>query len=352
MSEPVLLSNAVEDYLTARAARYSQSTVQNEGHVLRRFAATVVGGRDIQVRNLTADHVEAWFVTLRSPHTDRAGVARPSIQAASWNYYRARIKSFVMYCSRRGWTRADLLAYVDPMTVSRKVRQQPSPSHLWAMLDNASDPRDRAVLAMAMNTGLRSNEIARLRVGDLDLQDLSLRVRISKSRMEDLMPVTADLDAEMRVWLIQYASSIERPLRLEDLLLPARTGPRYYWRKVEGVMTKGARDSTYVPHRPVTKLHRIAQQGLRSVGLPTRHEGIHTLRRAVARAYYDSLKTEGHETAIRAVMVLLHHSNQSTTEVYLGITAERQFRDESLRGRHLIPRPASADVVDLTSRLA
>ena len=147
----------------------------------------------------------------------------------------------------------------------------------------------------------------------------------------------------MRSWLVHYARSIERSPSVSDLLLPARTGPRYYWYDVGGVKTRGARDSTYVAHRPVTKLHRIVQQGLNGVGLPTRHEGIHTIRRAVARAYYDSLKTEGHETALRKVMVLLHHSNQSTTEVYLGVTAERQFRDESLRGQHLIPRPSPPD---------
>jgi integrase len=290
---------------------------------------------------------------MLAPHTDRSGVQRQPVQASSHNFYRARLKGFFEFCSNRGWTRAHLLTYVDPMPVARKIRQQPSPSHLWAMLDSDTEPRNRAILAVAMNTGMRSNEIARLTVGDVDLQTLSLRAWISKSQIEDAMPITADLAAELRVWLNEYAKSIGRPLLPADMLLPARTGPRYRWRTMpDGTTKKYQTPSIYVPHRHVRKLHEIAQTAMRSVGLETKHEGIHTVRRAVARAYYDSLKTRGHEEAIRAVMVLLHHSNQSTTETYLGVSVERKARDESLRGRHLVPRPVVADVVDLTSRRA
>lgn len=38
------------------------------------------------------------------------------------------------------------------------------------MLGVAGNPRDRAYLATTINTGLRANEISRLRVGDVDLE--------------------------------------------------------------------------------------------------------------------------------------------------------------------------------------
>lgn len=354
MSEPVQLSVAVEEYLTVRVTRFSQSTVKGERNVLRRFAATVVGGRDIQVRNLTADHVETWFVALRSPHTDRAGIPRPPIQASSWNYYRTRIKSFIIYCSRRGWTRADLLTYVHPLTMTTKVRQQPSVDLLLAMLDSTTEPRDRAVLACAMNTGMRAGEIARLRVRDVDFGTLTLRVWVSKSQIQDEMPITSDLASELRIWLAAYARSIDRALLPTDMLLPASTGPRFRWRTLpDGIKERYQVPSTYVPHRPVTKLHRIVQTALRSLVLPTRYEGIHTVRRAVARHFYDSLAADpqrGHDGAIRVVMTLLHHTNVSTTERYLGVTGERRARDESLRGRSFLVPSTSAKVIAINSR--
>ena len=64
---------------------------------------------------------------------------------------------------------------------------------MWQMLANTEDPRDHALLATAMNTGLRAGEVARLRVGDVDIGALSLRVWVSKSRVEDVMPMTSDL---------------------------------------------------------------------------------------------------------------------------------------------------------------
>jgi integrase len=225
------------------------------------------------------------------------------------------------------------------------------------MMDNAGDPRDRALLAAAINTGLRANEIARLKVGDVNLDTLTLRVWISKNQVEDDMPVTSDLAAALRSWLADYARSIERPLLGNDHLFPAATGPRYRWRLADDrTKEKYQTPSTYVPHRPVTKLHRIAQSALRQVGLPTRNEGIHTLRRAAARHFYDTLAADpkrGHEGAIRLVMTFLHHTNASTTEHYLGVSSELKARDESLRGRSFLPRPTTAaDVIPLNKRRA
>ncbi|WP_270886268.1 tyrosine-type recombinase/integrase [Pedococcus sp. 5OH_020] len=350
MSAPSL-RQTVEDYLAARSARYSPSTVRNESFVLRRFVTTLAGGRDIQTRNVTAEHVERWFATVLSPHTDRTGTERAPVQASTHNFYRTRIASLHRWAVARGLTRADWLAHVPPMRVPRKVRQQPSPDHLWAMLDSCHEPRDRAVLALAMNTGLRAGEIARLTVGDLDLGTMTLRVWVSKSQVEDDMPVTADLREEMRAWLSMYARAVKRPLHPEDHLVPAMTGPRYRWSGPDGAKVRDHIPSTYVPSKPASKLHCIAKDALEAVGLPTRGEGIHTVRRAVARAYYETLAAEdGHDGAIRVVMTLLHHSNLSTTETYLGVASERRARDTSLRGRSLLPRPTDSQVLDMRPR--
>ncbi len=334
----MLLSQAVDQYLAARKGRCSLTTVQNDGYVLHRFAATVANGRDIQVRNLTPEHVVNWFNALMQPHLDRSRVARTAIQSSTWNYYRTRIKSFVAYCSRRGLTHADVLSEVPPKCEARKIRQQPSVNELLAMLGATTDPRDRALLACAMNTGLRASEIASLRVGDVHLGTLNLHVWVSKSQVEDNMPITSDLADELHDWLSTYARLLDRPLSGADFLFPTSTGPRYRWRTLpDGVRERYHAPSVYRPHKPVAKLHRIAQGALSSVGLPTKHEGIHTFRRAFARVHYDRLVSRGgHDGAIRVVMTSLHHTNVSTTERYLGVTSELKARDESLRGRSLL----------------
>lgn len=347
------LSEALENYLALRRARYSPATVKNETFVLRRFVASV---GDVQVRHLSPEHVERFFYGsngVMADHRTRDGQDREPIQASTHNYYRARLKSFFAYCTQRGLTRAILLQQVTPMRLPIKDRLQPGPEMLWAMLESETCPRDRAILATAINTGLRSSSITDLRVGDVDLDALTLHVRISKSKIEDSMPMTADLAEELRRWLPAYRTDcIEADVPVvvldQHYLFPSKTGPRYRWRtSPEGWREQFQVPSTWRPDRPATKIHQVAQAGLHRMGLPTTHEGIHTIRRAVARVYFDSLNESGeYDAALRMVSALLHHSNTTTTERYLGLAKERLARDESLRGKSLLgPRPSGGRVI-------
>jgi integrase len=337
------LSEARDQYLASRQGSCAAATVTQDGFVTRRFAAAI---GDIYVHNVTAVHVEKWFLTLRAEHLCRDGRIRPAVKATTFNYYYARVKAFAHYLQTRGLTRHDLMAHVRPSRVDRRERLQPSADQLWRMLDNTSDSRDRAILATAMNTGLRAGEIARLRVGDVNMEQLSIRAWVSKSRIEDVMPMTDDLAGELETWLTTYRGSVlkhqSRALGAEDCLFPARRGFIYQWVTLDD----GTRDNQlvergYSPDRPATKLHRVAQRALASIGLATRHEGIHTLRRSAARALFDRLVDDrGYDGALRVTSALLHHSNGSTTETYLGLSAERRTRDELMRGRSILgPRP-------------
>ena len=62
--------------------------------VTGRFVAAV---GDILTHNLTADHVERWFLSLGSPHLCRDGRVRPEVKATTYNFYYARLKAFVHY---------------------------------------------------------------------------------------------------------------------------------------------------------------------------------------------------------------------------------------------------------------
>lgn len=347
MATRIRLSEAIDLYLKSRRSSCSASTVRNDTHVLRRLERHV---GDLLMHNVTPDHIERFFNDLSDEHTAHNGKTYPAVRASTWNNLYSRIKQFVSWLQKRGYLRADLLSYVSPRRPEKRVRQQPDTAMLWRLIESPTEPRDRAVLAIAANTGLRANEIADLRIGDVDLDALDLTVRITKSSTEDRMAITADLADELRRWLTYYAewkaSALGQPLVDLDYLLPVRCGPRYRWRtNDDGTRERFQVETGYDPQRPVTKLHLIAQAALKSQGLETRHEGIHTIRRAVARACFDMLTDEkGYDGALRVVSSLVHHSNVSTTETYLGFTKERLTRDEHLRGKSLLgPRPGIAD---------
>jgi integrase len=329
------LSEALAKYQDMRRARYAAPTTKNENFVLSRFLDWY--GEDVQVRHLRVSRVEEWFHGpdgLRARHVTRDGVEREPIQESTYNFYRSRLNSFFDFCTTNGWLKQDPLVHVTPLPIPRKKRLQPLPRVLLGMLDAAENARDRAYLATAINTALRASEINRLRVGDVDLAAGDLKVWISKSKEEDLMPISSDLDSELRRWLALYPVDLDRPLREDDYLFPARRHTVYHWQRDErGVFRPGRTKPSWRPEKPIQKPHVVVQNALTAVGLPIKQEGVHTVRRAVARAYFDALAVSGYDSALRQTSALLHHKNSTTTEQYLGLSSEREQRDKTLKGR-------------------
>lgn len=351
MAKSLRLSAAVAAFVAVRSAIHSPTTARQDEIVCRRFVAAL---GDPLVERVTAESVEAWFHSLLAPHTTRDGRDREPIQASTFNYYYARIKSLVQFMTQRGMLRDDILRYVRPLKKQTTNRLRAGADALWEIIDSADNPRDRALLATAINTGLRASEISSLTVGDVDLETDSLKVRIHKSRLEDVMPLTSDLHAELVDWLDYYRAYVvrhhNRVMRESDFLFPARQGPVYGYRKAaDGSNERFHRPPKLDPSKPAGKLHVVAKKALATVGLPTRGEGIHTLRRSAARAVFDSMVNEnGYDGALRVTSTFLHHANGSTTEVYLGMDRERQVRDDHLRGRSLLgPRPGGASNVSV-----
>lgn len=332
----IKMSQAVEGFVALRRATVSPVTAKNEAFIIRRFAAYL--GEDIQLRHLRRDHVTEWFYGpqgVMSEHRTRDGRTRPGIHASTHNHYRTRLQAFFLYCQRRGYIQDDLLLDVPIKKFVRRQRFQPQPDLLLALLEQARDARDRMYLAIAINTALRQGDIRSIRVGDVDLAGGWLKVIIAKTSEADAKPISTELDAELRAWFVIYADAIGRPLRGDDYLIPARVGSKYVWRTLpDGSREKGRTEATWNPLAPVTKTALIVKHSMEGLGLPTQHEGTHTIRRAVARAFFDQLvETVGYDGALRTTSAVLNHKNATTTEMYLGLSSERKRRDDLMRGK-------------------
>lgn len=352
----ILLSTAVEQYLDLREGRYAKATLYNDRFVLRRFVREV---GDVQVMNLRAEVVERWFASLLKPHTTADQQVRPAVTAMTYNNLRARVLQFSRYCQARGMTRADWLVHVTRLKQPRRQQQQVGADTLSQMLDSLDDPRDRAVLATAINTASRSAEIKGLKVGDVDLTNRVLKIWIQKSLIEDHKAISHHLAAELETWLAHYRREVlkhdHRALNDEDYLFPGKRPARITGRRQEGpdgIWRNQTTTRGYEPSKTVNLPEKIAQQALRAVGLPTTGQGLHTIRRSVARIVFDVLvEDENYESAIRTVSSLLNHSSSATTEQYLGLSTETRKRDEFLRTRGVLaPRIGTDAVVISLSR--
>lgn len=202
------LSESLDQYLSIRAAHLAPTTLANDQALLRKFVREV---GDPQTHLLTAQKVESWFAqeALRQ-------------KASSYNKVRTRVQGFTAFCTRRGWLTSDPLAEVRTRRVQRVERLRLSANQLRELVANTDNPRDRAMLATACNTGLRASDLTGLRIGDVDLDGGLIRVAIKKTGDLDWLPITADLEPELRTYLRWYTEQrMPNAVDLQDFLFPA-----------------------------------------------------------------------------------------------------------------------------------
>ena len=245
----------------------------------------------------------------------------------------------------------------DPMYGRRKPkrlvkeRNRVHVSKFGALLDaaEARSPRDRIALAVLLYTLGRDGEVTSLRIRDVGLDDGYLLMRQHKTKTEDRVPIYMELEDELRRWLTTYASEVGH-LEPHYFLVPSRDTSGV--RDAEGLIYRNEH-VRYCPERQIPALGKIVSPALADIGFPIRDgagkpmgEGAHTVRRSGARALFDRLVDSGYDGALRVTQSLLHHSSVATTEIYLGISADRRTRDEIIRGKRMFPMGVE-NVVDI-----
>lgn len=332
------LDTAVTDYLSFRKSLgVAPNTVRQGKYILARFLASC--GRNIQLKSVSDAHVTNFFSVAAETRGQAALKIDYSVLKGFFEWSRS---------TRRVPPSFDPMAGRKAPKVGKKERRRVAPHDFPRLLDAASHPRDRMVLALGLYTLLRGSEICTLRVRDANLDQGELLVKIHKSGKEDTMVIVPELDRELRQWLTFYTND-QGGISDEWLLTPAKTGSlgRYNpeTRLLESV--KGA--SRLRPTVPITNAEAIAQRSLVRIGFMdagVAGEGMHTLRRSGARAWYEELR-DAYPDAKEIVREALHHESVTTTERYIGIESGRQRRNDVMRGRMMYSMPVVAGVTQL-----
>lgn len=348
-------SEAVEEYIRFRKVKKgADNATANSDHTRLRMMGRMLGG-DRVLSRLEPQHITDLFYGpggLRDWHKTYSSRGQyqgpgpeqvvPPVSESTHNLYRTRLNVFIKWCKDQGYIKRDvnLLRDIDTLKVQPRDRQRPSPTVLLDLLDATGNERDRCYMAFALNSAMRQNEIVKITIGQVRLDEGIVKgVLISKTGDLDDLPISSDLDVELRAWITQYSVDIGRPLEDADLLFPGRHGGSFAGTRYNPVT--GEREPirtawSWMPRKQLTRnvTAAIVKDALKAVGLETRYEGTHTIRRSVARAYYDAALAElGPVGALRETMALLHHSNSMMTERYLGVSQERDARDRRLKGR-------------------
>lgn len=340
------VSETVEEYLGSCQARGDKAnTIKTKRGSLDKLLMLT---GNILIRNVGPQHMDGVFAALQSQ----------GLKSSTINLHRNNLTHFFKWCQSRRY----IPTTVSPMDGIRALKVMPREmlrvpaSKFGHLLDCASHPRDRVILAIALYTFLRQSEIKPLKVGDVNLDDGYLTATIEKTSQRDQMPVSVELDRELRSWLTTYGRLVGASLDPNWFLIPIRSRPQFTGVKGGGFSRVNDYE-TLTPTRNLARLEGIAQGALERAGYPirnlddsSRHIGMHTLRRSGARARYDWRVEEGYDGALREVQAMLHHSSTAMTERYLGITLDIKRRNESIRGQAMFPQADTATIPSLADR--
>jgi site-specific recombinase XerD len=166
--------------------------------------------------------------------------------------------------------------------------------------------RDRAMLHLGVCAGLRVSELTGLKIEDLDLQSMSIRV-LGKGRRERTLPLWKTTAAALRAWL-----AIRGQVPAPEVFINARGEPLSRWGFAYLLKQHAA---TAAQQQPGLLKKRISPHVLR-----------HTCAMIILQATRD----------IRKVSLWLGHATLTTTEVYTrGDPTEKLDAMESIVPPHL-----------------
>jgi len=267
-----------------------------------------------------------WQVTRFLEYLEQRGIALSALvpadidgyflhMAQRWSRSSLRtsakmLRAWFAHCEKRGYLRAGL---ADAILLPRIYQQEglpigPTWDEIGRMLsstagDDPASVRDHAVLLLLSVYGLRSGEVRRLQLENLDWSRDQIRIVRSKSGRKETLPI------EPRVGnaIVRYLRQARPKADSRALFLTLRA-----------------------PHRPLSAggLYNIVRHHLSKVSSPTKGRGPHALRHACARHLLNAGRT------FKEVGDHLGHRSPDATRIYakIDLSALRRVAFNDLGG--------------------
>jgi site-specific recombinase XerD len=182
--QDIPLESALRAYLLYHEDKnHSAKTIRWYSDMLERFLDFV--GPDAKIGELDADTIRNYLREVR----------RRDYKQFTMHAYARTLKTFLLWLEREGYA-SELAKAIDMPKVPRyqdvtiDVLSDDEISHLLSILDPATDfgSRERTMVCLMLESGLRLGEVAGLRVDDIHLKDSYIRVR-GKGGKENYVPL-------------------------------------------------------------------------------------------------------------------------------------------------------------------
>jgi integrase/recombinase XerD len=211
------------------------------------------------------------------------------IQSGTSICNRNRMMTGVRFLFRVTLRRHDLAAEVWHIKEPERLPPVLSPEEVKRVLTMATSLKARAMLTLAYGCGLRAGEVVRLRAGDIDSEQMIIRVVQSKGRKDRHVMLPAEVLELLRQWWKARPKAYKNGVAPEqDWLFPGRS-----------------------QHQPMTtrQFGRLFKEAAKAAGL-RKTVSLHSLRHSFAT----HLLERGED--LRVIQALLGHSKPETTARY------------------------------------
>jgi site-specific recombinase XerC len=202
------------------------------------------------------------------------------------------LRTFCRWCSRTGRARADPMDGMTmkvPKTLPRVPEDGDVRRLLQACLNTVEGRRNRALIALAADSGLRKEELRGLRISDLDFATLTIQVRAGKGQKDGVAFFGGTTASLLRAWLSAHPT----PQQLAFVFVTRKgvqLGPYAILRILHRLSRRAGLDRKIGPH---ALRHYAATALLRRTGdlelvrRVLRHESLAMTLRYVALAQAD-----------------------------------------------------------------
>ncbi|RLC05679.1 MAG: site-specific tyrosine recombinase XerD [Deltaproteobacteria bacterium] len=286
-----------DEYVTyLRTRNYSTKTVDLRERQVKAFGKYLRGQGVADIDEITVDHARQYIIYLQESPIKYLGRTRRTA-----NYIRTvifKLAAFFRYLSSRNRILVDPFVKIElPRRELRLPRNILTEVEMIRLLhapnvNTDKGKRDRAMLELVYSSGLRRAEIINLDVGDIDLQNGRVFIRLGKPRKDRVVPV----GKKACEWITVYLEEV-RPY----LVIDSRV-------KALFVSYRGGRLRPYTLGELLQKYTKLAKI--------TKRITWHTLRHTCAT----HLLQNGAD--IRFIQELLGHVSLESTAIYTRVSPE------------------------------
>lgn len=288
------VTDLVEKWLATCRPEYAKSTAQTYRQHVRQFC------REHGVEfldDVDGEELAAWC-------HDRA--VRPATRRSRWS----AVRGFFRWAAGQGYADEDRSLLVPPPRVPRHVPRPLTPDEASAVLraarridadcHSAAGHANELIVSLMVQEGLRSIEVRRLEVADVDLDRGQLHVR-GKGDKDRVLP----LSDQTRAVLVRHLDVVGRGF-----------GPLVTKRASFDAMTSSSLNHRMLRVFEVSGVKSRAYDG----------KSAHSLRATAATDVYRGCLD------VRAVQAMLGHSHLSSTQHYIELATAEHLRD-AMAGR-------------------